>query len=394
MEREESEDALPHSEQSYREIFNSTSDALLIYDVAGRILDVNDRMCALFACDRATALGLSSHDMSLGAAPYSEREAGELLRRSLQEGPQVYEWRSRRCGGELFWSEVTLRACRISDVTRVIASIRDIGERKRAEEDRLRLLEAEKAARQAAEDVSALKTDLMSLVSHEYANSLTSMKLALAVLLQTEAEDIPADRKETYETIDRAIDYLADATTNFLTLNRIESGHMRINICPTLIRKVVDKVVALLQPFAQGKRMRISIDCPDSPVYARSDSEVLALIISNLMTNAVKFTPPGGSITVRISRLDASRVSIAVEDTGIGMSAAECENILSGSSRAAMARELTRGFGMGMMLTNQLLMKHGSRLEVQSEPGKGSRFSFALRIWEGDDPSRDDDLAA
>ena len=136
---------LAASERTYREIFNATSDALVIHDLTGRLLDVNDRMCAIFGYDRATALRQTIASLSLGTSPYSEVEAADRLARALSSGPQVFTWRSRRASGELFWSEVGLRAGEIAGERRVIASIRDISlrvqaqEALREEEERLRL---------------------------------------------------------------------------------------------------------------------------------------------------------------------------------------------------------------------------------------------------------------
>lgn len=122
------------SEQKYREVFNATSDALFIHDEAVRVLDVNDQMCKMFGCDRKRALELQVTDFSQGSPPYSQAEAVEWVRRAKQEGPQVYEWLSRRSNGELFWTEVALHASVIAGEKRVIASVRDITERKKVEQ--------------------------------------------------------------------------------------------------------------------------------------------------------------------------------------------------------------------------------------------------------------------
>jgi PAS domain S-box-containing protein len=125
--------ALQKSERNYREVFNATSDALFIQDETARVVDVNDRMCAMFGYDHETALGLSFGDISLGSPPYSQPEAEDRVRRAVQEGPQVFEWQCKRRNGEPFWSEVALHASEIAGEKRVIASVRDITERKRTE---------------------------------------------------------------------------------------------------------------------------------------------------------------------------------------------------------------------------------------------------------------------
>jgi PAS domain S-box-containing protein len=136
---------LAASEQNYREIFNATSDALVIRDPAGRAIDLNERMCALFGYDRAALLGLPVAALSEGTGPYSGAEAADRIRRTLTEGPQQFVWRSRRSNGECFWSEVAMRAGEIAGEKRLIVSLRDIDDRVRAgealrtQEERLRL---------------------------------------------------------------------------------------------------------------------------------------------------------------------------------------------------------------------------------------------------------------
>lgn len=125
---------LAASEEKYREIFNSTSEALFIYAEDGQLVDVNHSMCVMYGCDRATALTQSIDNRSLGVSPYSRLEAETNLKLALEKGPQIFRWRSRRSSGELFWSEVELHAAEISGHRRVIAAVRDIGSRMQAEE--------------------------------------------------------------------------------------------------------------------------------------------------------------------------------------------------------------------------------------------------------------------
>jgi PAS domain S-box-containing protein len=126
---------LAASERNYREIFNATSDALFIHDEHGRVVDMNEPMCAMFRCDRAAALGATADDFSLGTSPYSHREAIDQVRRALAGEKPVFVWQSRRADGELFWSEVALRGAEIAGQKRVIASVRDITARVQAEEE-------------------------------------------------------------------------------------------------------------------------------------------------------------------------------------------------------------------------------------------------------------------
>ncbi len=144
-ERKRAEEALKQSERNYREIFNAVNDSIFIHDPdTGAILDINDSMLRLFGLSREEALRLSPNEASLGVSPYSAAEAHQWLRKTVEQGPQVFEWHARKKNGELFWDEVSLKSAEISGERRILAVVRDITERKRAEEE---LREAEKRYR-------------------------------------------------------------------------------------------------------------------------------------------------------------------------------------------------------------------------------------------------------
>ena len=242
----------------------------------------------------------------------------------------------------------------------------------------------EKSAHEAADEVSRLKSNMVSLVSHEYANALTNMKLAMVLLRQSEPASPDQSREHAYGVLDRAIEHLRVSTTNFLDLNRLQSGHLKLNVCRTRMRTVASETLLLLQPIIESKQLRLEVDFPTTPVPVQADPDALSLIMSNLMTNAVKYTPNGGSITVRIAKEEGApaRALFSVADTGIGIPAQDRERILSGFYRTDESRKVAKGFGIGLMLVNELIERHGSHLEIESEPGKGSRFYFYLPLWE------------
>lgn len=171
------------SESNYRAIFDNTSDALLVYDEQGGLIDVNAPMCALYGLDRATALKQSVNDRSLGVSPYSFAEAQATGRKALLEGPQLIRWRSRRSNGELFWSEIAVRTTVIAGQQRLISSVRDISARVRAEEalrmheERLRLALA--ASNQGWFDLNLLTGE--GTASGEYARILGREPVEFAV---------------------------------------------------------------------------------------------------------------------------------------------------------------------------------------------------------------------
>ena len=136
QERRRAEERLRASEASYRELFNASTEAIFVHDAAtGAIMDVNQTMLGMFGVAYEEALRLGPDECSQGVSPYSSKEATQWLRAARDEGPQVFEWLSRRKDGGLFWTEVSARACRIGGQDRILASVRDVTERKRAQEE-------------------------------------------------------------------------------------------------------------------------------------------------------------------------------------------------------------------------------------------------------------------
>ncbi|MEI8342129.1 MAG: PAS domain S-box protein, partial [Verrucomicrobiota bacterium] len=135
LELERQAECLRRSEENYKEIFNATSEAIMVHDAkSGGILDVNRATLEMYGYSREEMLRLRANDLSIGNAPYSDVEAMSWMRRAQESGPQVFEWRGKRKNGELFWAEVALKGTNIGGEGRVMAVVRDVSKRKDAEE--------------------------------------------------------------------------------------------------------------------------------------------------------------------------------------------------------------------------------------------------------------------
>jgi PAS domain S-box-containing protein len=151
-ERRQAEEVIKSSERNYREVFNATSEAILIHDgETGEILDVNQTALDLFGFSYEEALGLTVEELSSGEAPYSQPEVLGRIRKAVEEGPHVFDWRSKKKSGEHFWSSVSLKSSRIGGKGRVLAAVRDITNKKEAEE---RLRESESRYRSLFESAN------------------------------------------------------------------------------------------------------------------------------------------------------------------------------------------------------------------------------------------------
>jgi PAS domain S-box-containing protein len=359
-------------------VMNAIGDPVFVKDSELRYAFVNDAYCDFMGVTRAQLLG------STGEGAHSPEELkafGQEDHRVLQSGgTRVTEIRINRASGTAHTISIVRTLYSDPSGKRfLVGAFSDITVHKKLEHH--------------LQEVGELKSSMISLVSHEYANALTTMRLATHLLEQSEVQPVDDSRGQSYEVLRRAIEHLKASTANFLNLNRLESGKLVLDFRPTSIRAVALEVLTVLRPLSAAKRLdlRLQAEFPDAlPIPVRADREALSLIMNNLITNAIKYTPEAGSVTIRIAAdvKDSSQILFSVADTGIGIPAGDRDRIFSGFFRTEESKHLAKGFGVGLRLVKELLEKHGSRLEFESEPGKGSRFYFRLPFWTVADPAR------
>lgn len=192
--------------KNYQAIFNATNEAIFIHDAQdGRIVDVNDRMLEIFGYKRDEALTIDIGQVSAGTPPYSQAEAVEKIRGALSDGPQVFEWLTRRKTGELFWSEVSLTRVTTNYYDRIIAVVRDISERKQAEMIKTRFLLRQRAILDNLPMMAWLKdTDSrLEMINEPYAK--TCGHTVDACIGKTDLDLFPEDMAKGYMADDRAV---------------------------------------------------------------------------------------------------------------------------------------------------------------------------------------------
>jgi len=226
-----------------------------------------------------------------------------------------------------------------------------------------------------------MKSDLIALVSHEFGNLLTPMKLAFGLLPQP----VEPSLKHSHKVIGNCLQRLRVTVATFLNMTRLSSGRFRLERRPTPVRELVHEALEPMLPLLESRLQRLETDYPPDVVPVDCDPDALLLVLSNLVVNAAKYTPAGGRIVVRVRVVDGPvrSVLISVEDSGIGISPEEKRRIVEGYFRAERGKAVAKGTGIGLYVSRDILESHGARLEIDSEPGKGSRFSFRLPVWRG-----------
>ena len=146
-----------------------------------------------------------------------------------------------------------------------------------------------------------------------------------------------------------------------------------------------------MRPLAEQKGIDLRLEFPETTFPVTADPDAMILVLSNLIGNAIKYTPSPGRVSVRLRPVsgDPTReVEVSIEDTGIGIAAQDQEAIFQGFYRTGQGRKISKGYGLGLMVSRQIMESHGSSLEVDSQPGQGSRLHFRLPVCRSECPNR------
>lgn len=241
--------------------------------------------------------------------------------------------------------------------------------------------ERTRALSQALEEVKIIsrrKTDFVSAVSHELRTPLTSIKGYASILLAGNLGKVPQEVFSRLEKINKHSDELTHMVNDLLDISRIESGRVAMKPVPQDLIIILEKVGDLLGVQLKERGLELIVNISPDALTVLADSEQLSRIFINIIGNALKFTPPGGKITVRSQKRD-HLVEIDVSDTGCGIPLESKERIFEEFYRVENPiNEQVKGTGLGLALVKHIIEAHGGKIWVESKIGAGSTFSFTL----------------
>jgi two-component system phosphate regulon sensor histidine kinase PhoR len=225
--------------------------------------------------------------------------------------------------------------------------------------------------------LETVRRDFVSNISHELRTPIASLK-ALVETLRVAALDDPPAAQRFLDRAEEEVDALTQLVQELLELSRIESGKVPLRLTATAVEEVVLLPVERLRAQAERNNLTLNMDIPLDLPLVLADASRIQQVIGNLVHNAVKFTPEGGTVEVR-ARLDeeGTAVELSVIDTGVGIPTADLSRIFERFYKADRARS-GGGTGLGLAISRHLVKAHGGQLEVKSKEGKGSTFYFSL----------------
>jgi PAS domain S-box-containing protein len=363
-------------------IYRTAPVGLCVLDTEGRYLRINERLAQMNGAPAAAHLGRTVHEMTPALAAATE----PFRRRVIERGEPVQDVEIRgttatQAGAERVWIQSWF-PIRDSDgrVTAVNVVVEDATERKRAEEARLRALDAERAARTQAETANRAKDEFLAVLSHELRTPLSAV-YGWARMLQ--AGQIRGDQSaRALDAIVRNASVQVQLIDDLLDVSRIISGKMQLDTGPVDLRAVVEAALDAVRPAAAAKEieLRSAVDPGVGPI--RGDAGRLQQVVWNLLSNAVKFTPNRGRVEVELRQADGA-VEVVVADSGQGIPADVLPFVFDRFRQGDSSSTRTHGgLGLGLALAKHLVELHGGDIAARSS-GAGQGAIFTVRLPAG-----------
>jgi signal transduction histidine kinase len=246
--------------------------------------------------------------------------------------------------------------------------------------DNARLYQAERQARQAAESANHAKDEFLSVLSHELRTPLTPILGFTAMLRRQGVSTVPADMLAyAVDVIDRSARVQVRLVEDLLDISRIVSGKMTLTMAPTELAPVVAAAVAAVQPAADEQGVTLTTDLSPAIGPVTADADRLQQVVWNLVANAIKFTPAGGHVTVRL-HASATEAVLTVTDTGAGIAPDFLPQVFERFRQAdASSMRAHGGLGLGLAIVQHLVERHGGAVTAAS-PGEGQGATFTVRL--------------
>jgi signal transduction histidine kinase len=237
----------------------------------------------------------------------------------------------------------------------------------------------------AREQVEQMKSEFISSVSHELRTPLTAIHGSLEMLVDGDAGELPPAAHELATVAERGSARLGRLVNDIIDVERLGSGTFRVTLSDHELAALIESTAMLMQPRAQERGVALVVSASGGTVLC--DPDRLTQVLVNLMDNALKFTPPGGTVRVDTCAREDD-VVVSITDEGRGIPATELEAIFAPFHQVKdLQQEDQGGTGLGLAITRSIVERHGGRIWVESEPGVGSTFAFTLSLVHDREPA-------
>ena len=378
-ERIRAEEALRASEAKFSGIISISSDAIVSVDEEHRIVHFNKGAETVFGWKEHEIVGqpldvLIPEDVRDRHGEHLRRfAAGPVVAKRMGERQEIFGVRKN---GDRFPAEASISKLELGAQRLFTAVLRDVTERKEAERALAEALEQAREAMAAAQAAVHARDDVLHVVSHDLGNSLSAIVVNTTVLLKT----LPPDAEEVRQRVASVRDLarrMQRLRQDLLDVASIEQGGLSIEWDSWYPGAVVSEAVEAFAPLAAEKGLELAAEVDDGVPEVEGDRERVLQVLANLLGNAVKFTPSGGRVLLRVEATP-DEVRFSVRDTGPGIAP---ENQAHVWDRFWKSRTANRhGAGLGLAIARGIVEAHGGRIWLESRLGEGSTFTFTLPL--------------
>ena len=362
--RKRAEEAVRDSEERYRLLFETNPYPVWVYDPETlSFLAVNQAAIDCYGFSREEFLSMNIKDIR------PAQDVAALLDDVSQSSSETTRWRHRKRSGAEIDVEITARPISFNGRDARLVLVNDVTERLRGE----RALEQ---AKDEADRANRAKSEFLSRMSHELRTPLNAI-LGFGQLLERQ-NPTPTQRPRIQHVIN-AGRHLLGLINEVLDISRIEVGRMQLSLEPVCVFETIEETLDLMRPLAHERRIKLIADVDlDSTVHVLADRQRFKQVLLNLLTNAVKYTPVSGSVTVSCATNGNEKLRIRVADTGPGIAKEKLARLFTPFDRLGAETSDVEGTGLGLALSQRLMQAMGGAIGVEDGLGHGSTFWVEL----------------
>lgn len=366
------EDALLESEQKYRNLFENANDSIFIVDPrTNKILDLNETAAFRLGYEKNELFGCNWDQI---VVPMTNEQIETIHKKLLADGVVVYEQIHRRKDGSQIFVELSSRVITYNKLLVLQNLVHDISSRKEVEKEL-------REAKELAELANRIKSEFLANMSHELRTPLNAIIGFSEILQDANFGQLNARQLEYIKDIKDSGELLLALINDILDLSKIEAGKVVLNYTPIHLESMLQNCLNMIKEKALRHQLKLVLNVPDELKcrMIKGDERKLKQTMLNLLSNAAKFTPDYGTITIDVQLTD-SEIMITVSDTGIGISESDQNRVFEDfyQAKGGLADKIP-GTGLGLALVKRFVGLHGGRIWAKSAgPGKGSQFTFTL----------------
>ncbi len=344
---------LSDEHRKFRDVLYSLTEMVLVVDREGHILLANPAASRILGRPIDRLVGRDVKTIGLPANILRK------MKEAAESGQEMrLEWKMDT--GTIL--ELTLLPLRTGDnqVTGSIMVARDITQERRLQK---------------------LRDDFYSMITHDLQTPITSILGFSQLMSSGDLGPLTPEQKEAIEYITHSALNLHELVADFLEYSRIEAGFLEVEPQPVDIVEIIEAVVQEMKPQLERKKHTLTLNVARKPIVVFADPMRVRQVIANLLSNAIKYTPDGGSITITVDTRERDAV-ISISDTGIGIPKEELPHIFERYHRVRHPKRSVKGVGLGLVIVKEIVQAHGGHIEVASELGKGTTFTFTLPLYQ------------